>query len=69
MTVDELIEKLASLPGDTKVVVTSMDPYGEYLTYDEVSELCMGHHTSTITGGQWTTAEKYGDERDCVLLI
>ena len=44
MTVDELIAKLAPLPGDTKVVVPDLDPYGEYLVYNEVKYLARGHH-------------------------
>ena len=68
MTVDELIAKLAPLPGDTKVVVPDLDPYGEYLVYNEVKYLARGHHESTITGGKFTEAHKYVDEVDSVLL-
>lgn len=68
MTVDELIEKLAQLPGDTKVIVTNLDPYGEYLVYNEVTGLSLGQHQGTITGGKFKYATSYSDEIDSVLL-
>lgn len=68
MTVDELIAKLAPLPGDMKVVVSDLDPYGEYLVYNEVTALSFGQHQGTITGGKFKYATNYSDEIDSVLL-
>ncbi len=68
MTVDELIEKLAAVPGHYEVVV---DASRDYENYEPASHVSKGMFVSGFTGGHFTYLEDLAPDEypDSVLIL
>lgn len=68
MTVDQLIEKLAAIPGHYEVVVNASR---EYENYTDVTDIIKGEFDYTRVGGMFTSVNDMdpNDETNAVLLL
>ena len=68
MTVDELIEKLAVVPGHYEVIA---DSSSDYENYEPVSQVCKGMFVSGFTGGHFKYLEDLAPDEypDSVLIL
>ena len=68
MTVDELIEKLAAMPGHYEVIVNNSS---DYVNYEPVSKVVKGMFIDGFTGGRFKHLEDLAPDEypDSVLII
>lgn len=68
MTVDELIEKLAAMPGHYEVIVNNSSDYEDY---EPVSQVSKGMFVSGFTGGHFRHLEDLAPDEypDSVLIL
>lgn len=68
MTVDELIEKLAAVPGHYEVIVNNSRDYEDY---EPVTQVSKGMYFTGFTGGHFTHLEDLAPDEypDSVLIL
>lgn len=68
MTVDELIEKLAAMPGDYEVIVNNSSDYEDYTPATQVNK---GMFIDGFTGGHFRVLEDLAPDEypDSVLIL